>query len=154
MKLWLDDVRPAPEGWVHVRTAEEAREKLLAGGVVECSLDHDLGYDGPLPGPCEECEGKGEVPVDRWQPPDQPGVMPCPACDGDGFIGGDILYVAADHDDDGSKLAGWMAAHPEVIPPVVTIHSWNPVGAERMTRTLTRTGRCMVRRIPYMLEEK
>ena len=23
IKLWLDDVRPAPEGWVHAKTAAE-----------------------------------------------------------------------------------------------------------------------------------
>ena len=45
MRVWLDDRRPAPEGWVHVRTPEEAIELLRGGGVVELSLDHDLGLD-------------------------------------------------------------------------------------------------------------
>lgn len=45
MKVWLDDRRPAPEEWVHVRTPEEAIELLRAGGVEELSLDHDLGLD-------------------------------------------------------------------------------------------------------------
>jgi hypothetical protein len=43
--LWLDDERPAPAGWQHVRTAAEAIAALRAGGVVEISLDHDLGED-------------------------------------------------------------------------------------------------------------
>jgi hypothetical protein len=43
MKLYLDDVRPAPDGWVLVRTAHEAIAALEAGGVEEISLDHDLG---------------------------------------------------------------------------------------------------------------
>jgi hypothetical protein len=43
VKVWLDDRRPAPEGWVHVRTPEEAVDLLRAGGVQELSLDHDLG---------------------------------------------------------------------------------------------------------------
>ena len=43
MKVWLDDVREAPEGWIHVRTPEEAIDLLRAGGVEEISLDHDLG---------------------------------------------------------------------------------------------------------------
>jgi hypothetical protein len=48
VKVWLDDTRPAPEGWVHVRTPEEAIELLRGGGVEEISLDHDLGLDvGP-----------------------------------------------------------------------------------------------------------
>jgi hypothetical protein len=43
LKLWLDDVRPAPEGWIWVRTAWDAIEQLSRGSVVEVSLDHDLG---------------------------------------------------------------------------------------------------------------
>ena len=26
VNLWLDDVRPAPEGWLWVKTAQEAKE--------------------------------------------------------------------------------------------------------------------------------
>lgn len=44
MKLWHDDIRPAPEGWVWARTNEEAQEYLLTGEVTEISMDHDLGY--------------------------------------------------------------------------------------------------------------
>lgn len=52
MKLWLDDIRPAPEGWVWVKTVQEAIDMTTAcvsiGWQVgdefdECSLDHDLG---------------------------------------------------------------------------------------------------------------
>lgn len=45
MKVWLDDRRAAPEGWVRVRTPEEAIGLLRAGGVEELSLDNDLGLD-------------------------------------------------------------------------------------------------------------
>ena len=45
MKVWLDDQRAAPEGWVHVRTPEGAIELLRTGEVEEISLDHDLGLD-------------------------------------------------------------------------------------------------------------
>jgi hypothetical protein len=45
LKVWLDDTRPAPEGWVHVYTPEEAIELLRGGAVEELSLDHDLGLD-------------------------------------------------------------------------------------------------------------
>lgn len=47
MKLWLDDERPAPPGWVRVTTATDAIARLTAGGVHEISLDHDLGEDSP-----------------------------------------------------------------------------------------------------------
>lgn len=44
MKLWLDDVRPAPdETWTHAETAEEAIELIKTGRVTQVSLDHDLG---------------------------------------------------------------------------------------------------------------
>ncbi|MBA4418356.1 MAG: hypothetical protein C0392_10675 [Syntrophus sp. (in: bacteria)] len=45
MKLFLDDERIAPEGWIHVRQPEEAIETLKTGKVAEISLDHDLGDD-------------------------------------------------------------------------------------------------------------
>lgn len=41
--LWLDDVRPAPEGWAHARSVREAVEVLRTGNVGWASLDHDLG---------------------------------------------------------------------------------------------------------------
>jgi hypothetical protein len=48
MKVWLDDQRAAPEGWVHVRTPEDAIDLLRGGSVEELSLDHDLALDvGP-----------------------------------------------------------------------------------------------------------
>lgn len=45
MKVFLDDERPTPEGWVGVRWPEEAIELLQSGVVEELSLDHDLGDD-------------------------------------------------------------------------------------------------------------
>lgn len=43
MKLWLDDVRPPPAGWIAVQTAADAISVLASGGVESVSLDHDLG---------------------------------------------------------------------------------------------------------------
>ena len=45
MKVFLDDERSTPEGWVGVRWPEEAISLIEAGGVDELSLDHDLGDD-------------------------------------------------------------------------------------------------------------
>lgn len=45
MRLYLDDERPTPDGWTRAYTAREAIERIAAGGVVEISLDHDLGDD-------------------------------------------------------------------------------------------------------------
>ena len=46
MKVYLDDERAAPAGWVDVRWPEEVIELLKTGNVTELSLDHDLGDDG------------------------------------------------------------------------------------------------------------
>jgi Cyclic-phosphate processing Receiver domain len=45
MKVFLDDERTAPAGWVQVRWPEEAITLLAQGNVAELSLDHDLGDD-------------------------------------------------------------------------------------------------------------
>lgn len=54
MNLWLDDIRPAPVGWVLVKDIQSAM-LLLAQGIVEnASLDHDLGA-------CTNCM-EGQIP--------------------------------------------------------------------------------------------
>jgi len=52
-KLWLDDVRIAPRGWIHAHSVEEA-QKFFNSGIKfdEMSLDHDLSP------PCPECKAR------------------------------------------------------------------------------------------------
>ena len=45
MKVYLDDLRPTPEGWVHAYWPDEAIEYLKTGKVEIISLDHDFGDD-------------------------------------------------------------------------------------------------------------
>lgn len=45
MKVWLDDVRIPPDGWVWCKWPEEVITLLETGSVTELSLDHDLGND-------------------------------------------------------------------------------------------------------------
>ncbi len=45
MKVYLDDERSTPDGWVRVYWPSEAIELLKSGQVSEISLDHDLGDD-------------------------------------------------------------------------------------------------------------
>lgn len=40
MKLYVDDWRPAPDGWRTARTVAEAEAILARGGVEEVSLDY------------------------------------------------------------------------------------------------------------------
>lgn len=46
MRLWIDDERPAPEGWTQARTLVEALYYLYSmhGCITEIALDHDLGH--------------------------------------------------------------------------------------------------------------
>jgi len=108
INLWLDDIRPAPIGWLHVTTIAEAKRLLEAGRVKRASLDHDLGA-------CEACMG-----------PWREGLTasgPMPHCS---------------HVGTGYDLCLWMAetGHWPVHAPIV--HSANPVGRERMQGVIRR----------------
>lgn len=48
LRVWLDDLRPAPAGWYWALTAEEVVDVLRSELVEDLSLDHDLGrsYSG------------------------------------------------------------------------------------------------------------
>lgn len=45
MRVFLDDERAAPAGWIRVHWPDEAIRLLESGLVEEISLDHDLGDD-------------------------------------------------------------------------------------------------------------
>jgi hypothetical protein len=45
MKVYLDDERKTPNGWIRTYWPEEVIELLKLGNVTELSLDHDLGDD-------------------------------------------------------------------------------------------------------------
>ena len=90
MKVFLDDERPTPEGWVRAFTAPEAIELLKTGKVTHLSLDHDLG-------PPEAGTG---YQVCLW-------------------VEEQVMTEAFDFDN-------------FYTPPVMTVHSANPVGRQRM----------------------
>jgi hypothetical protein len=45
MRIFLDDERTTPEGWVRAYWPDEVIAHLTRGDVTEVSLDHDLGDD-------------------------------------------------------------------------------------------------------------
>jgi len=45
MKLYIDDLRPCPNGYVLARTYAEALDQLRSNTFDEISLDHDLGEE-------------------------------------------------------------------------------------------------------------
>lgn len=46
MKLWIDDVRPAPEGYIWIKSTNEALNFIVnhLKEIEEIALDHDAGY--------------------------------------------------------------------------------------------------------------
>lgn len=46
VKLWVDDLRPAPRGWYWATSVDEAIGILMDCYVDTMSLDHDLGDEG------------------------------------------------------------------------------------------------------------
>lgn len=72
MKIWLDDERIAPPGFLWVKTAQEAISFLKTGQVQLISLDHDLGnelagtgYDVALF--LEKSAYHNEIPPVKWE---------------------------------------------------------------------------------------
>nr|DAI81393.1 MAG TPA: hypothetical protein [Caudoviricetes sp.] len=49
MKLWIDDVRPAPDGFIWAKTVKDAKvmircyERTFSDDIIVISLDHDAG---------------------------------------------------------------------------------------------------------------
>lgn len=78
-KLWIDDIRPAPEGWIHLKTSQEVIDFLTEvkekGNKLDIiSFDHDLGGDDTT------------RPVVRWMAEHEFWPFPClvPHCQSSG----------------------------------------------------------------------
>jgi hypothetical protein len=48
MKVYLDDIRPAPNGWIRTYSVAETIELLKTSNVTHLSLDHDLGIESEV----------------------------------------------------------------------------------------------------------
>ena len=110
--LWLDDMRPAPVGWLHVKTVEEAKPILASGKVRKLSLDHDLGA-------CRDCL-KGRSP-EQWL--DESDYQSMPNCD---------------HFGTGYTLVCWMEETGNWPAELPTLHTANPVGRSKMYAAIHR----------------
>jgi hypothetical protein len=109
--LWLDDVRPAPDGWVHVKTVDEAKRYLADGVVRRASLDHDLGI-------CDDCAvGTPE----EWLAAHNFQSMP-----------------HCTHFGTGYDLVCWMEETGHWPTERPTVHSANPVGRAKMLVAIER----------------
>lgn len=45
VRIWVDDVREPPDGWLWTKTLDAAIAALRSPDVTDLSLDHDLGED-------------------------------------------------------------------------------------------------------------
>lgn len=69
MKLWIDDERVPPDGWVWAKTYEDAMDYINNHPVTHISFDHDLGqrktgYD--IAKHIEEMAVRGLMPQIDW----------------------------------------------------------------------------------------
>lgn len=110
--LWLDDVRPAPDGWYWAKTIAEAQEVLGQGIVRKASLDHDLGA-------CDLCLG-GRTP-EQWLEDTHYTQMP-----------------NCDHFGTGYQLVCWMEETGNWPDKLPTVHSRNPAGRQKMEAAIRR----------------
>ena len=111
MKLWIDDIRPAPKGWTWVKTVDNAWDlikSIYAGDffedepeVIEISLDHDA---------------SGEYSK----------------------FGGDYIQILNKLEYYAHISADWDAHIKKYF--IFHIHSQNPVGIENMRRIIKRNG--------------
>jgi hypothetical protein len=63
LNIWLDDIRPAPNGYVWVKSVNQAKRLIIAAEIYyeeifELNLDHDLGDYA--------CDGGDAICLVRW----------------------------------------------------------------------------------------
>jgi hypothetical protein len=68
-KVFLDDERATPEGWIRTYWPEEVIPLLQSGNVSELSLDHDLGDDARGTGYTVLLWIEEQVAMHKFRPP-------------------------------------------------------------------------------------
>ena len=123
MKLWVDDVRPAPEGYVWCESVNEAKESILQS---EQSVTELRGMWRALKAI--------HTPEDRlkvWTSFIEEEIIEIIDLDHDA---GDFVSDGGDY----IKLLDWLEETGRNYP--IRIHSMNPVGVENMRRIIQRNG--------------
>ena len=122
MKLWLDDVRPAPEGYVWCKSVNEARACILKNEDYAC--DHySLAVRKFNNG--NETEFFDQLDLGNRHIPE---IL-------------DLDHDAGDYVSDGGdyiRLLDWLEETGRNYP--IRIHSQNVVGVENMRRIIRRNG--------------
>lgn len=110
MKLWIDDTRPAPIGYIWCKSVNETIERIEDSEIRIGMLDHN----NPL---CEESIKELSIDVIDLD-----------------HDAGDYAYDGGDY----IKLLDWLEETERNYP--IRIHSMNPVGVENMRRIIRRNG--------------
>lgn len=110
MKIWIDDIRPAPEGYVWCTSVNKTIETI------------------------EKFESAVENYLDEWDfPPAEIWDMKIELLDMD-HDAGDFYYCGGDY----IKILEWMEQTGRSYP--IRIHSMNVVGCENMRRIIKKNG--------------
>lgn len=124
MKLWIDDVRPAPEGYVWCKSVNQAKE------AIEDREKFRLWLIERQEAACEDGRDEYAQHIDELLHSDWDSVK---------LI--DIDYDAGDYASEGGdhiKLLDWLEATGRNYP--IHIHSMNSVGVENMRAIIQRNG--------------
>lgn len=122
INVYLDDLRPCPDGWVYAQTIEQVKHYLKLGIVDRLSLDHDLGA-------CADCfkvagvEYTGDYAKDWAAWVAHHTGQAAPNCE---------------HIGTGYNLVCWMAEHGIWSKQKPTVHSANPEGRRNMIAVIER----------------
>ena len=125
MKLWIDDVRPAPEGYTWDRSVNEAKWRISYSETMYWALCMDEKYKSD-----EQLELGGETRelIKEKKKLYQIEVI-------------DIDHDAGDYANDGGdyiKLLDWLEETGRNYP--IRLHSMNPVGVANMRAIIERNG--------------
>lgn len=125
MKIWIDDVRPAPEGYEWERSVNGAKWRISYSEAMYWALCMDEKYKSD-----EELKLSGETReiIREKKKLYQIEVI-------------DIDHDAGDYTADGGdyiKLLDWLEETGRNYP--IRIHSMNPVGVENMRRIIKKNG--------------
>lgn len=122
MKLWIDDVRPAPEDYVWYQSVNEAKENIPILEKLFDSACKSVGYHFAHGNGLAVGEYLGKAKAYKIE-----------------LI--DIDHDAGDYANDGGdyiKLLDWLEETGRNYP--IRIHSMNPVGRENMRAIIKRNG--------------
>ena len=133
MKLWIDDVRPAPEGYVWCKSVGEAKIIIEnAEYAIQGARDTIKSYKDSY----ERLKEYAKAHYEKFVYPTMSARIKINSIE---VI--DIDHDAGDYASDGGnyiKLLDWLEETGRNYP--IRIHSQNPVGVENMRRIIQRNG--------------